>query len=32
VVVEMAGHMRDTSGRAFLPAMLPRGVEPSEIR
>jgi hypothetical protein len=32
VVVEMAGHMRDMSGRAFLPAMLPRGVEPSEIR
>ena len=32
VVVEMAGHMRDMSGRAFLPAMLPRGVEQSEIR
>ena len=32
VVVEMAGHMRDMSGRAFLPAMLPHGVEQSEIR
>jgi hypothetical protein len=32
VVVEMAGHMRDMSGRAFLPSMLPHGVEPSEIR
>lgn len=32
VVVEMAGHMRDMSGRAFLPAMLPSGVEQSEIR
>jgi hypothetical protein len=32
VVVEMAGHMRDMSGRAFLPAMLPRGVEQSEVR
>lgn len=32
VVVETAGHMRDMSGRAYLPAMLPSGVEQSEIR
>jgi len=32
VVVETAGHMRDMWGRAMLPAMLPSGVEPSEIQ
>lgn len=32
VAVETAGHMRDMWGRAWLPAMLPPGVEPSEIR
>ncbi len=32
VLVETAGHMRDMRGRALLPAMLPRGVEQSEIR
>ena len=32
VVVETAGHMRDMWGRAFLPAMLPSGVEQSEIQ
>jgi hypothetical protein len=32
VVVETAGHMRDMWGRAFLPAMLPAGVEQSEIQ
>jgi len=32
VAVETAGHMRDMWGRAWLPAMLPRGVEESEIR
>jgi hypothetical protein len=32
VVVETAGHMRDMWGRAFLPAMLPPGVEQSQIQ
>ena len=32
VVVETAGHMRDMWGRAFLPAMLPSGVDQSEIQ
>lgn len=32
VVVETAGHMRDMWGRAFVPAMVPPGVEPSEIK
>jgi uncharacterized protein DUF2844 len=32
VAVETAGHMRDMWGRAWLPAMLPPGVEESEIR
>jgi len=32
VAVETAGHMRDMWGRALLPAMLPPGVEQSEIR
>ena len=32
VVVETAGHMRDMWGRAMLPAMLPPGVEQSEIQ
>ena len=32
VMVETAGHMRDMWGRAFLPAMLPHGVEQSEIQ
>jgi hypothetical protein len=32
VRVETAGHMRDMWGRAWLPAMLPPGVEESEIR
>jgi len=32
VTVETAGHMRDMWGRALLPAMLPPGVEPSEIQ
>jgi hypothetical protein len=30
--VETAGHMRDMWGRAMLPAMLPPGVERSEIQ
>lgn len=32
VAVETAGHMRDMWGRALLPAMLPPGVEQSEIQ
>jgi len=32
VAVETSGHMRDMWGRAWLPARLPPGVEPSEIR
>ena len=32
VTVETAGHMRDMWGRALLPAMLPPGVEQSEIQ
>lgn len=32
VVVETAGHMRDMWGRAMLPAIVPPGVEQSEIR
>jgi hypothetical protein len=32
LVVETAGHMRDMWGRAMLPAMLPPGVERSEIQ
>ena len=32
VAVDTAGHMRDMWGRALLPAMLPPGVEQSEIR
>ena len=32
VAVETAGHMRDMWGRAFLPAMVPPGVEQSEIQ
>jgi hypothetical protein len=32
VAVETAGHMRDMWGRAWLPAMLPPGVDESEIR
>jgi len=32
VVVETAGHMGDMWGRAYLPAMLPPGVDQSEIR
>jgi hypothetical protein len=32
VVVETAGHMRDMWGRAMLPAIIPPGVERSEIR
>jgi hypothetical protein len=32
VVVETAGHMRDMWGRALLPAMVPPGVEQSEIQ
>ncbi len=32
VAVETAGHIRDMWGRALLPAMLPPGVEQSEIQ
>jgi uncharacterized protein DUF2844 len=32
VTVETAGHMRDMWGRAIVPAMLPPGVNESEIR
>ncbi|GFO69942.1 hypothetical protein GMLC_35210 [Geomonas limicola] len=32
VVVETWGHMRDLQGRAYLPAMLPEGVNVDEIR
>jgi len=32
LTVETAGHMRDMWGRALLPAMLPPGVEQSEIQ
>lgn len=32
MVVETWGHMRDLQGRAYLPAMLPEGVNIDEIR
>ena len=32
LVVEMGGHMRSFVGRAYLPQMLPAGVQASEIR
>jgi hypothetical protein len=32
VMIETAGHMRDMWGRAMLPAMLPPGIERSEIQ
>jgi Protein of unknown function (DUF2844) len=32
VVVQTAGHMGNMFGRAYLPAMLPPGVDESEIR
>jgi len=32
VVVQTAGHMGDMWGRAYLPAMLPPGVDESEIK
>lgn len=32
VVVEKYGHMRSLSGRAYVPALLPLGVDPNEIK
>ncbi len=32
LVVQMSGHMRAYSGRAFLPGMLPQGVAADSIR
>lgn len=32
LVVEMWGHMRNLQGRAYLPALLPEGVNIDEIR
>jgi hypothetical protein len=32
LVVQMGGHMRSLSGRAFLPQSLPAGIRPEEIR
>ena len=32
LVVEFAGHLRNFTGRAYLPAMLPTGVSTAEIR
>ena len=32
LVVETWGHMRNVQGRAFLPALLPPGVTPDDIR
>jgi hypothetical protein len=32
LVVQMAGHMRLFSGRAYVPQMLPAGVHAEDIR
>ena len=32
LVVQMTGHMRAYSGRAYVPAMVPAGVAPDSIR
>jgi Protein of unknown function (DUF2844) len=32
LVVESAGHLRAYTGRAYLPAMLPAGVAPAQLR
>jgi hypothetical protein len=32
LVVQMGGHMRSLTGRAFLPQSLPAGVRPEEIQ
>jgi hypothetical protein len=32
LVVQMGGHMRSLTGRAYLPQSLPAGVRPEEIR
>jgi hypothetical protein len=32
LVVELGGHMRAYSGRAYLPALMPAGVAASELR
>jgi Protein of unknown function (DUF2844) len=32
LVVEMSGHMRYYSGRAYVPSMLPQGVPPTQIK
>jgi len=32
LVIQSGGHMRDFSGRAWLPALLPAGVTPEDLR
>ena len=32
LVVRTAGHMRDYYGRAYVPALLPSGVSPDDVR
>ena len=32
LVVEMSGHMRSFSGRAYVPAMVPSGVRVEDVR
>ena len=32
LVFEQSGHMRAIRGRAYLPALLPAGVDPNEIQ